>query len=95
MAKLSLPTMTRLKRERKKARLSQTELALLSGVSQSFISRLETNSVNDAAFSILEDLATVLKRRGAHIEAKHLQPRRQPLLVKGIFAEPKTRKRIA
>lgn len=86
--------MTRLKRERKKARLSQTELALLSGVSQSFISRLETNSVNDAAFSILEDLATVLKRRGASVEAKQLQPRRQPLLIKGAFAEAK-RKRIA
>lgn len=87
--------MNRLKRAREKAKLSQTELSLLSGVSQSFISRLESNSVNDAAYSILEDLATVLKRRGVSIEAKQLQPRRQPLLIKGTFAEPKGRKRIA
>lgn len=87
--------MSRLKRARKKARLSQTELALLSGVSQSFISRLESQSVNDAAFSILEDLATALRRRGIQIEAKQLQPRRQPLLVKGAFAEAKGGKRIA
>lgn len=87
--------MSKLKRARKKARLSQTELALLSGVSQSCISRLESQSVNDAAFSTLEDLAAVLRRRGVQVEAKQLQPRRQPLLVKGAFAEPKKRRRVA
>lgn len=87
--------MSRLKQARKKARLSQIELSQLSGVSQSFISRLETGSANDAAFSILEDLAAVLRRRGIPIEAKHLQPRRQPLLVKGVFAEPRKRRGAA
>lgn len=87
--------MSTLKRFRKKARLSQTELGKRSGVSQSMISRLESQSVSDASFSILEDLAAALRRRGVQVEAKDLQPRRQPLLVKGVFAEGRTRKRIA
>lgn len=81
--------MSRLRRAREKAGLSQLELSRRSGVSQSAISRLESHSVHDAAFSTLEDLAAVLRRCGVSIEAKQLQPRRQPLLVKGAFAQPR------
>ena len=85
--------MSRLKRLRLKAKLTQTDLSRLSGVSQSAISRLESHSVTDAAFSTLEDLAAALRRRGVEVDAKQLQPRRQPLLVKGVFAEARGGKR--
>jgi transcriptional regulator with XRE-family HTH domain len=87
--------MSRLKRFRQKARLTQVELSQLSGVSQSAISRLESQSVTDASFSTLEDLAAALRRRGVSVEAKQLQPRRQPLLIKGAFAQPRRKKGAA
>jgi transcriptional regulator with XRE-family HTH domain len=73
----------RLKRERKKANLTQQDLARLSGVSQSFISRLETNRVGDAAFGVLDCLARALRRRGCKVQAADLNPRPSPTLVKG------------
>jgi transcriptional regulator with XRE-family HTH domain len=85
----------RLKRERESAGLTQIELQNLSGVSQSFISRLETDSVSDAAFGILELLAQSLRRMGRTVQAGDLRPSRQPVLVKGVFAQPKRRRKTA
>jgi transcriptional regulator with XRE-family HTH domain len=89
------PTMKQLKRERKKAKLTQTELARLSGVSQSFISRIESGSVNGAAFEVLDLLARALKRRGCDVVPGDLQPRPQPALIKGFRAERKGRGGVA
>jgi predicted transcriptional regulator len=85
----------RLKKERDKAKLNQSELARLSGVSQSFISRLESGQVGDAASGILEDLATALRRRGCKVEGHQLAPRRTPALIKGVFAQSRKRRRVA
>lgn len=85
----------RLKRERNKAQLTQMELSALSGVSQSFISRLENNEVNDAAHGILDDLAKALRRRGCSVLAADLQPRPQPALIKGFRSTDRRRKRAA
>jgi len=84
----------RLKRERKKAKLTQVELARFSGVSQAEISRIETGVVTDPAFETLHNLAWALKKCGRKIDAVDLAPKRQPQLIKGFRAEPK-RKRTA
>jgi transcriptional regulator with XRE-family HTH domain len=85
----------RLKKERQKARLTQSELSRLSGVSQSFISRLEGGQVRDASSGYLEDLAAVLRRRGAKVEGHQLAPHRTPALISGVFAQSRKRRRVA
>ena len=85
----------RLTKERTKAKLNQSELARLSGVSQSFISRIESGQVQDAASGILEDLAAALRRRGCKVEGHQLAPRRNPALIKGVFVQPRKRRRVA
>jgi hypothetical protein len=77
----------RLTKERTKAKLNQSELARLSGVSQSFISRIENGQV--------QDLASALRRRGCKVEGHQLAPRRNPALIKGVFAQPRKRRRVA
>jgi len=74
--------------------LTQQELSALSGVSQSFISRLESNAVNDAEFGILDDLARALRRKGCKVQAADLQPHPQPALIKG-FRSSRRRKPAA
>jgi transcriptional regulator with XRE-family HTH domain len=74
--------MSRLKRERKKAKLSQPQLARLSGVGQHTISRLENNKVLVGSFDSLTKLASALRICGRKVDAVDLMPNRQ-VLVKG------------
>lgn len=78
--------------ERKKARLTQAELALFSGVRQGTISKLESGAMLDPSFEILHKIAWALKKCGRRVDAVQLQPRRQPALIKGARALPKRRK---
>lgn len=87
--------MTRLKRERtKKPSLTQMDLARLADVGQPTISKLERGILLDPTFETLNKLAWALKKCGRKVDAADLQPRRQPILIKGVFAERK-RKRTA
>jgi len=79
----------RLRTERKKARLTQTELSDLSGVSQSNISRLETGDIFNTGFAVLDLLARALRRRGCKVDASQLQPPKQVALIKGFRVEQK------
>ncbi len=54
--------LTRLKEERKRSRLTQQELAILSGVTRVTIARLETNATR-AKPETMRALARVLKVR--------------------------------
>lgn len=77
----------RLRRERKAAGLRQAQLAKLSGVPQSTISKLEREVMFEPRFETLDNLARALQRRGRKIEARQLLPRRQPTLIKGFRSE--------
>jgi len=81
-----------LKQQRKRARLTQQELARFSGVGQPTISKLENGALLDPSFETLHKLAWALKKCGRKIDAADLQPRRQPLLVKGFRSERKRRR---
>lgn len=54
---------TALKIARKRAGLTQVELAAISGVSQAQISRIESGEAIDPAFSTLQRLAAALRGR--------------------------------
>ena len=82
--------MSRLKRERKKAKLTQPQLARLAGVGQPTISRLENNKLVEGSFDSLRKLAWALSICGRKVDAVDLLPGRQ-VLIKGA----KPRKRIA
>lgn len=84
----------RLRRERKRAKLTQQELARFAGVDQSTVSKLETGKLIDPSFAILDKLATCLQKCGRRVQAFDLQPKRQLNLVKDLKVEPK-RKRTA
>lgn len=81
----------RLKRERKKAKLTQIELARFAGVNQSTVSRLETGDLLDPSFEVLQQLAWALKKCGRKVDATDLQPRRQPVLIKGLLSQKRRR----
>jgi predicted transcriptional regulator len=85
------PTDMRLKRERTKARLTQIELARFSGVNQSTISRLETGTLLDPSFEVLQQIAWALRKCGRKVDAPDLLPRRQPVLIKGVLAAKRRR----
>lgn len=78
--------------ERKKARLTQVELARFSGVNQSTISKLESGVLLDPSFETINKIAWALKKCGRRVEAVSLLPRRQPALIKGFRADRKRRK---
>lgn len=73
----------RLRRERKKARLTQIDLARFAGVTQGTISKLETGTLLAPSLEVLERVARALQKCGRTVSAADLQPRRQPRLVKG------------
>lgn len=75
--------MSRLKRERKKAKLTQPQLARLAGVGQPTISRLENNRLVEGSFESLRKLAWALRVCGRKVDAVDLIPGRQ-VLVKGF-----------
>lgn len=53
---------------------------------------MERNELLAPSFDTLDRLAIVLRRFGRKVEAKHLQPRPQPNLIKGFRAESKHRR---
>ena len=81
----------RLRKERQAAKLSQTALGRLAGVPQSSISKLERGELLAPTFDTLDRLATALQKRGRNVVAKQLQPKRQPVLVKGFRSLRKLR----
>lgn len=84
----------RLRRERTKARLTQTELARFAGVRQGTISKLETGALRSPSSDILDKLAYALRKCGRKVDGADLQPRRQPRLklVKGARARRRERR---
>ena len=81
----------RIQSERKRAKLNQVQLARLSGVDQSTISRLENQRLLDPSFETLQKLAWAFAKCGRHVDALDLHPRKYPLLIKG--AKPQRRRR--
>lgn len=75
---------SRLKRERKKVKLNQAQLARLSGVGQPTISRIERGHLLSGSFDTLHKLALALRLFGRKVDAQDLQPKRQHKLVRGI-----------
>jgi len=82
-------TTMRLRKERKGARLTQTELAKRARVPQGSISKMERGALFAPTFETLNRLARALQRCGRHVDAADLQPRRQPVLIKGEGVERK------
>jgi transcriptional regulator with XRE-family HTH domain len=76
-----------LRRQRKAARLTQAELAKRAKVTQGTISKIESGELLRPSFDILNKLAVVLQRCGRRVTEAQLQPRRQPLLIKGARSE--------
>ena len=68
------------------------ELSRFSGVHQGTISKLENGVLLDPSFETLHKLAWALKKCGRKVDAVDLQPRRQPILVKGFKSERKRRR---
>jgi transcriptional regulator with XRE-family HTH domain len=81
----------RLRKERKAAKLTQYELARQSKVPQGTISKMERGDILRPSFETLNRLATVLNRCGRSVTEKQLQPRPQPLLIKGARSTPRRR----
>jgi transcriptional regulator with XRE-family HTH domain len=84
----------RIRIERKKAGLTQMDLARFAGVNQGTISRLEKGRLPNPSFETLSKIAWALKKCGRNVDAADLQPKRQPLLAKGARTDRK-RRRIA
>lgn len=68
---------SRLRREREKIKLNQTQLARLSGVGQPTISRIEHGDLVSGSFDTLHKLALALRLFGRKVDAQDLQPKRQ------------------
>jgi len=81
----------RLRKERKAAKLTQTQLAKLARVPQGTISKMERGESLEPTFATLERLAKALQRCGRRVNEAQLQPRRQPALIKGLRVLPKHR----
>lgn len=77
----------RLRKERRAAHLTQEELETLSGVPQSSISKMERGELLFPTFDTLDRLARALQRKGRRVEARQLQPRKQPSLIKGFRSQ--------
>ena len=85
----------RLRRERKAARLTQTQLAKRAKVPQGSISKMERGELLAPSFETLDRLAKALQRCGRRVDVAQLQPKRQPALIKGFRAERKGGRRLA
>lgn len=91
MARTRNPVRTRLERERRAAKLSQLRLGRISGVDQSIISRIEGRKLFRPSFLVLERLAHALNRNGRRLQPGDLQPRPQPVLIKGLLEQSRKR----
>lgn len=85
----------RLRKERKAARLTQAELARRSKVPQGTISKMERGEILRPTFDTLNRLAITLQKCGRRVTEAQLQPRRQPLLIKGARSERRGGSRAA
>ena len=72
----------RIRKERLKAKLTQVELAGLSGVTQTTICKLETGKMFRPSFDTLRRLADALNKCGRKVTVADLQPRKRFKLVK-------------
>lgn len=85
---------TRLENERIEAKLKQGDLARLANVSQTTVSKLEAQLMPNPSYSVLARLSWALQRCGRKVDAGDLQPKRQPVLVKGINANRRAKRRV-
>ena len=72
-----------LKTERKKAGLTQQQLAGLARVDQGTVSRIEKGRLVSSTFKTLNKLAWALRRCGRKVSAEDLAPSGQLSLIKG------------
>ena len=79
----------RLRKERKKAGLTQARLGRLAGVPQGSISKMERGDLLRPSFDTLDRLARVLNRFGRGVEPGDIAPRPQPALIKGFRNDAK------
>ena len=85
----------RLRRERIKAKLSQAELGRRAQVPQGTISKMERGELLQPTFDTLNRLAVALQKCGRPVTEAQLQPRRQPLLIKGARSERRQKRSAA
>jgi transcriptional regulator with XRE-family HTH domain len=83
MARIKARPVTRLERERRAAKLTQTDLARLADVRQGTVSKLENQKLPRPGANVLASLAWALKRCGRRVSLEDLQPKSQPVLVRG------------
>lgn len=76
----------RIKKERRRAKLTQIELAGLSGVHQATICKLETGKLFRPSFDTLQRLASALNKCGREVTPADLQPRKRLVVLKGRAA---------
>jgi transcriptional regulator with XRE-family HTH domain len=95
MPRIKTRLRTRLERERRAAKLTQVDLARLADVPQSTVSRLENLKLSRPGFDVLASLAWALKRCGRKVDLADLQPKRQPVLIRGLLTQPKKRSGVA
>lgn len=81
----------RLRKERKKARLTQAELAGLANVRQPYISKLEAGKLLRPSYDFLLRLSIALNKCGRKVTPLDLQPRKQLTLIRGFRSERKRR----
>ena len=75
---------TRLERERRAAKLTQTDLARLAQVNQGTVSKLENQQMPRPGLDVLASLAWALNKCGRNVDASDLQPKRQPIGVRSL-----------
>lgn len=81
----------RLRKERNAAGLTQAQLGKKARVTQGAISKLEKGRALKPTFETLDRLAKALQKSGRRVTAADLQPRRQPMLIKGARSLRKIR----
>ena len=91
MARKSPRIRSRLERERRAAGLTQTDLAALANINQATISKIESGKLLRPSFTVLDRLAQTLYRKGRRVQPADLQPRAQPLLIKGALNQSRKR----
>jgi transcriptional regulator with XRE-family HTH domain len=95
MPRIKVRLRTRLERERRAAKLTQNDLARLAKVNQATISKIENLKSMRPGVDVLASLAWALKRCGRRVELTDLQPKRQPVLVRGLLTQPRKRTGVA
>lgn len=95
MPRIKTRLRTRLERERRAAKLTQSDLARLAQVTQGTVSKIEGLKLMKPGFDVLASLAWALKRCGRKVDVADLQPKRQPVLVSGLLTQSRKRRGVA